>query len=331
MSDTPQPLPLVGPEQGVAEAVQAAPVALSAADALKKAREKSGLHVAALAAMLKVPVKKLEALEAGRFDELTDTTFVRALALSVCRQLKIDPTDILARLPQAAEVKLAASDRPVTRGYVSTNPSSAVGAGAGGSSAKPLLVAVGLVAAAAITWWFLPQTQQVDSSATVGVPLTPAVVAPVPETPPAPTAPGGAPADTTALSGAAQTVPAVPLAADASPTTGSNVATAAPANGSVAVVAAPAQPAPVTTAAPESAGNWLGIRVRDSAWVRVVDATGAVRVERLLQSGESLAYPTGGPFTVEIGRADVTDVWVRGQKMELTGRARLNVARFEVK
>ncbi len=49
------------------------------------------MHIAALAASLKVPVNKLEALEAGRYDELPDLTFARALASSACRQLKVDP------------------------------------------------------------------------------------------------------------------------------------------------------------------------------------------------------------------------------------------------
>ena len=58
---------------------------------LSEAREAAGLHIAALAAALKVPVRKLEALEAGRYEELPDLTFARALASSACRQLRIDP------------------------------------------------------------------------------------------------------------------------------------------------------------------------------------------------------------------------------------------------
>ena len=69
---------------------------------LKAARQRQGLHVAALAVTLKVPVRKLEALEADHFDELPDLVFVRALAASVCRILKIDPVPVLAALPQSA-------------------------------------------------------------------------------------------------------------------------------------------------------------------------------------------------------------------------------------
>ena len=47
---------------------------------LRAAREAQGLHIAALAASIKVTQRKLEALEADRYDELPDATFTRALA-----------------------------------------------------------------------------------------------------------------------------------------------------------------------------------------------------------------------------------------------------------
>lgn len=67
---------------------------------LRAAREAQGLHIAALAVSLKVPVRKLEALEADRFDLLPDVVFVRALTLSVCRSLKLDPKPVMSALPQ---------------------------------------------------------------------------------------------------------------------------------------------------------------------------------------------------------------------------------------
>ena len=72
---------------------------ISAGAMLQQAREAQGLHIGALAVSLKVSVKKIEALEADRFDLLPDTVFVRALACSVCRTLRINPDPILERLP----------------------------------------------------------------------------------------------------------------------------------------------------------------------------------------------------------------------------------------
>ena len=58
----------------------------------------SRLQVETLAVALKVPVRKLEALEADQFDKLPDAVFVRALAASICRNLRVDPAPILERL-----------------------------------------------------------------------------------------------------------------------------------------------------------------------------------------------------------------------------------------
>ena len=80
----------------------------SAGALLRAARERQGLHIAALAAAIKVPQRKLEALEADRYDELPDATFTRALAQTVCRALKIDAAPVLALLPQLGGNGLAA-------------------------------------------------------------------------------------------------------------------------------------------------------------------------------------------------------------------------------
>ena len=61
---------------------------------------------------IKVAPRKLEALEADRYDELPDLTFTRALAQTVCRALKIDAEPVLAKLPPAGDrPKLGAGRR----------------------------------------------------------------------------------------------------------------------------------------------------------------------------------------------------------------------------
>src|SRR4051812_22839565 len=80
-----------------------APEPTTAGAWLRAARQQRGLHIAALAVMLKVPQAKLEALEGDRFTELPDATFARALATAVCRALKVDPAPVLALLPRTSE------------------------------------------------------------------------------------------------------------------------------------------------------------------------------------------------------------------------------------
>ena len=67
---------------------------------IRSARQAQGMALASLAAMLKIPLRRLEALEGGRHDELQGPTFERALAQAACRVLKIDPKPVLALLPQ---------------------------------------------------------------------------------------------------------------------------------------------------------------------------------------------------------------------------------------
>ena len=86
---------------------------LTAGGMMRMAREAAGLHVAALAVAMKIPVKKLEALESDRLDLLHDAVFVRALAASVCRALKMDPAPVLAKLPLTIAPRLSAVERGI--------------------------------------------------------------------------------------------------------------------------------------------------------------------------------------------------------------------------
>ena len=54
-------------------------------------------------------------------------------------------------------------------------------------------------------------------------------------------------------------------------------------------------------------------------------------LQRNLAAGESVSVAGQMPFAVVIGRADATEVFVRGKPFDLTTVSRENVARFEVK
>ena len=66
---------------------------------MRQAREARGMHISFLANTLRVPVERLKALEEDRWDALPDLVFARALAQSVCRQLKIEPGPVLSAMP----------------------------------------------------------------------------------------------------------------------------------------------------------------------------------------------------------------------------------------
>jgi cytoskeleton protein RodZ len=73
---------------------------------LREERVRQGLEIDALAAAIKIPPSRLDALESGRYADLPDATFTRALAQTVCRHLKIDALPVLALLPASSEASL---------------------------------------------------------------------------------------------------------------------------------------------------------------------------------------------------------------------------------
>lgn len=288
----------------------------SAGQRLRQAREAAGLHVVALAAMLKVPVKKLEALEAERYDQLPDTTFTRALALSVCRQLKVDPTDILAALPQSSEVRLG--EGPNLGAPFKASGPAAAQAAAPASLPRPVIVAALVLLAAALVWFLVPErpngAARVTTNGNGAVMLATPVPVPVAEAT-APVTGEVASAGNPASSGSQPAMPVSPLA--------------------TTETTAPAEPRDDSSAPAEgtrdAAAAVLDIRVSEISWVEVVGRSGRVLLQREMGAGEQARFDQDGPFKVVVGRADATEVRVRGQALDIAPHARNNVARFEVK
>ena len=302
------------PQQDQAAAATDAGAPMTAGRLLAARREDAGLHLAALAATLKVPLHKLQALEGDRYDAFNDVVFLRALASSVCRVLKMDAGPVLALLPQSAPVAL--KDQQGLNARFKEAGSRSEGAGALGLPMSRLTAfAVIALLAAALVIAFVPRT---DNAASV-----PPQVA---------TEPAPAQATESAPAPAREAAPVVPLAAT-SPAPGNSPS--APVTAPPDTVAAtkleepPAEPglnAPAATTA-----DALVIQAREQTWVQVRDSKGTVLAERTLQKGERYALQGSGPWSVVVGRADAADVTVRGQPMDLSAIARSNVARFEVK
>ena len=66
---------------------------------LRDAREERGIGMAEFASTIKVPQPKLEMLEADDWAALPSIAFTRALALTVCRELSLDPAPVMSLLP----------------------------------------------------------------------------------------------------------------------------------------------------------------------------------------------------------------------------------------
>ncbi|MBX3638705.1 MAG: helix-turn-helix domain-containing protein, partial [Rubrivivax sp.] len=122
---------------------------------LRAAREKQGLHIAALAAAIKVAPRKLDALENDRWHELPDATFTRALAQTVCRTLKIDARPVLDLLPAAGTVALEPSGGSLNTPF--DGPPGREGPAAASFAIRPMVWAAGVLMVAAVIVYFLPE------------------------------------------------------------------------------------------------------------------------------------------------------------------------------
>jgi cytoskeleton protein RodZ len=288
---------------------------------LRQAREAAGLHIAALAAALKVPVKKLEALEAGRYGELPDMVFARALASSACRQLKVDPAPILEQIPAGVTPQLGDS------GMAINTPFKAASGGAPanpvGWLSRPAVLAAIALMLGALVLVFLPDMATVsepEASAPLGDAAPSPSMAPVFSEPVQ-----GATPDT-----ASQEQPASPAEAGGTgvalaPALISGLPTASPS------VAAQTTPSATATAEAADASKLLMIRATGDSWVEVTNGTGVVVIQRMLKSGDVVDFSAAPPYTVVVGRVDNAEVVVRGRAFDATSFARNGVARFEVK
>jgi cytoskeleton protein RodZ len=332
-------------------------VALSAGALLRQARETAGLHVAALAVSMKVPVKKLEALEADRLDLLPDAVFVRALASSVCRALKIDPAPVLLRLPQTVIPRLDNGQRGINEPFHVSGHASQLSMPE--FLAKPAVWVVAVLLAGAAVLIAFPEVQHMEKEAdSAQPPVTVAMPAqtyvepadPLPAGPlvaaSAPVAltaapPASAPATATStasvapapMASASSVKPAIQASA-AAPVIPVPAAASQTAKAPVAAASVPLSKLDVSTSTIDLASSATGIvvfKVRAPSWVNVVDAKGVVQLRKTLAAGETSGASGALPLTVVIGRADVTSVEVRGKSYSLAGIVIDNVARFEVK
>lgn len=300
-------------------------IGLTAGGLLRQARQASGLHIAALAVALKVPVSKLEALESDDYAALPDTVFVRGLASSVCRTLKLDPAQVLSLLPQSKSPSLASDSAGLNAPVKGTSVRSA-GSGAGGAGVpRSVVVVVGGLLLGALAVLYFPRGQ---------APVVPDLAQP--ESSPTPTdTPSAEPSSLAPVSQAGSagdpataTSAALPLPVDVPAAPVSATAMELP---SAAAAAAPASVAASAPDAVDGSGGPLTLRARAESWVQVRDGAGALALQRKLSAGETVAVSGPLPMAVVVGRADATDVFVRGKAFDLVPVSRENVARFEVK
>jgi cytoskeleton protein RodZ len=288
---------------------------------LQQARLAAGVEIEPLAAVLKVSVRKLQALEAGELNNPREMTFTRALAASVCRQLRIEPGPVLDAWPgQSADAtavpKTLSNDG--TPNAATALPASAQPTGGRGwlGVLVVLLIGVGV-------WMAYQQMQHASERRQARATAQPAVIAPE-RTEPAAAAVAEAPA-----ASVTEIAPPTGGTVEAAPVTPPAVNATQP--------EAPAKPGPIVNnqsapLTPAAIGNHiLVLHALEASWIEVTDVSGARVFTRLMSAGDHVAIDEGGrPLSVLIGNAAGVRVYSRSKALDLTDKARLNVARFDV-
>ena len=287
-----------------------------AREMLRQAREAQGMSLDQLAARIKVPAVKLQSLENDRYGDLGDPNLVRALALTVCRALKIDPRVVMEGLPQARLAVL--SDE---RGALNTPLPGTIGSAGWFDrryrfnlamliSSKWFAPAVFLMGALAIYFWpksvewYKPLSEgQVSASQPLG-------------------ASSGEPA-----SASQPVVSRTEDSASQQPMAAAEKASFADASASDQSLNSAAMPQ--TEVQPGDAS--LSLTFTDQSWIEVMDASGAILFSRIASSGEVVLLRGRSPLRLHIGNATAVQVNFNGRAVPLTDISRNNTARLELK
>lgn len=325
---------------------------------IRQARESQGVTIDALASIIKVPVLKLTALEAEDWALLPDPNLNRALAMTVCRALKVDATPVMALMPAAVVTSLAAAKAPLNQPFkdfahtgLTFETSSPMGLRVPKMSSAVLAPVILLLLAAGVYFapdqvdldaWLpsltsrdAPQPAVPSSGEALGLPLpvvdvasaassaasvVVAVVASAPLVAPA----ASVPASAQPTASVVQSVAAVPAVSSA-PVVSANSASAV---SKPQVLPSLVQSAPSSPAGPVAK---MTLSSKEVAWVEVRDASGQKLLSRQLAAGERIDLQGLPPLNVVAGNAPSVSIQFNGRPVDLAAIIRQNVARIELK
>ncbi|MDP4862999.1 MAG: DUF4115 domain-containing protein [Burkholderiaceae bacterium] len=288
---------------------------------LQQARLAAGVEIEPLAAVLKVSVRKLQALEAGELNNPSEMTFTRALAASVCRQLRIEPGPVLNAWPGQSTDATAV---PKTLSNDGTpNAATALPGSAQPTGSRSWLGVLVVLLIGVGVWMAYQQMQHASERRQARATAQPTVTEPERAETAAP---------------AVVEVPAAPVT-EIAPAAGGTVEAApvTPPAVNATQPEEPAKPGPIVNnqsapLTPAAIGNYiLVLHALEASWIEVTDVSGARVFTRLMSAGDHVAIDEGGrPLSVLIGNAAGVRVYSRSKALDLTDKARLNVARFDV-
>ncbi len=286
---------------------------------IRAARESAGLSLEELASMTKLARHVLEALEADRFEDMSEAVYVRGYYRKCAKVLEIDE-DTLIRGYQS-RVKPVHQAPPAKVLLAGSNPEVRRGGARGG-----LLLVLVLALILSAVWWArrAPSTSS-EVPMVVGTPAAPTASAqPSAGMAPAPVMP--------AAGNAASSRAAAESAADDGAAHASGDGEQAPVAPAVPETVAPAggageaaqTPAPEATAAASREQAVLQLEFVENSWVQVEDAAGETLISRLATAGQRREIRGEPPLTVFVGYAPGVRLSYNGQPVDLKPHTRSN-------
>jgi len=259
---------------------------------LRAAREALSMDAAAIAEVLKLSKRQVEALEAGDWEKLPGRTFVRGFVRNYARAVKVDPEPLLADLdvPATAAPRL----EPVCN-------VSAVMPEAGRAEKRDyaaVLVGIVVLAIAIVAYFVVPRDLWLARPPVAAVA-----------------------ADPPATAGAA-TDKAEPLFPPGVAIPGDLAVSAA----GISAVAAAEAIAPAAT----DADTALRLNFEQPSWVEIRDRSGQIILSQLNPANSERIVAGDAPLSLTIGNAAHVTVHYKGRPIELQPRSKDDVARVTV-
>jgi len=269
---------------------------------LRARRVELGLSQADVAHMVKLPPRRIEAMEQERWEELPDGPYLRGFLRNIARALSLDAAGLMQKV-DASLMRISSPDSIlIPQGVTHATLPRRSGPADERRGGRALVYGAFVFAliAALIAW---SGTESFDHAVATGKGLV-AQRAPVASAPAAPPTSVAAGTDSTpALQ------PGEAAAAGAAP------------NGSVENATKPAAAASALA---------LLFHFNEESWVEVRSADGKVLLQRLNAAGSEQEIDGEAPFSLVVGNAKGVALKFRGQPVDLTPYTRDSVARFKL-
>ena len=292
--------------------------------AIRKAREQVEMSLEELAAHTKLARTTLDALESDRFEDLSESVYVRGYYRKCAKVLDLDGERLIAGYEARASAMMA-NVPPAKVLLAGSNPTEPRGTGR-----TVIAVLVVVAAVVGVLWWVQQDRPSTDTPPTLVTPPVSGRDGPV--EPPPVRRPAlvlesqlGTPSvgDDEAAGGE------VEAESDTLPDTAAQAEVSSPAPQAEPVEtgdepAAVPERAESPADAPAAAAPTLVLRFKENSWVRVEDARGQSLASGLISSGSVRELRGVAPYTVFLGFAPGVDVSLDGQAVDLAPHTRSN-------